>query len=216
MLVFSFLFDGEELSLPVSPLPYGWGVAQTARELTVNGTGSVYLPGDGAAHSEPLEFLLPAREYPFCVPGAVPDPTHYIKRFTAWIQGKRIGRYVVPGMINARVVLEELTYEERDGTGDVYCKLYLKESPVLEAVTTEAAASTDSASRPAMETAAAAQTYTAVSGDCLSVICRRFYGGGTARYYNALAAYNGIKNPHLIFPGQVLTIPTAAQLGVSA
>ena len=54
-----------------------------------------------------------------------------------------------------------------------------------------------------------------VAGDCLSVICRRFYGNGTAKYYNALAAYNGIKNPHLIFPGQVLTLPPASQLGVS-
>ena len=54
-----------------------------------------------------------------------------------------------------------------------------------------------------------------VAGDCLSVICRRFYGNGTATCYNALAAYNGIKNPHLIYPGQVLTIPPKAQLGVS-
>ena len=212
MLVFSFLCDGEELRLPVPPLPYSWGVGQSARELTVNGRGTVYLPGDGAAYSAPLEFMLPARRYPFCAPGAVADPDHYLARLTAWIQGKKIVRYVVPGRINARVVLEELTYEERDGTGDVYCKLYLKESPALEAVTSEAASGSG---RPAMETAAAAQTYTVVSGDCLSVICRRFYGSGTAQYYNALAAYNGIRNPHLIFPGQVLTIPSAAQLGVS-
>ena len=212
MLGFSFLCDGEELRLPVPPLPYGWGVGQNVRELTVNGTGTVYLPGDGAAHSAALEFLLPARSFPFCAPGAVADPDYYLTRLTAWIQGKKIVRYVVPGRINARVVLEELTFEERDGTGDVSCKLYLKESPALEAVTSEAAAGSG---RPAMETAAAAQTYTVVSGDCLSVICRRFYGNGTAKYYNALAAYNGIQNPHLIFPGQVLTIPPAGQLGVS-
>ena len=212
MLGFSFLCDGEELRLPVPPLPYGWGVGQNVRELTVNGTGTVYLPGDGAAHSAALEFLLPARSYPFCAPGAVADPDYYLTRLTAWIQGKKIVRYVVPGRINARVVLEELTFEERDGTGDVSCKLYLKESPALEAVTSEAAAGSG---RPAMETAAAAQTYTVVSGDCLSVICRRFYGNGTAKYYNALAAYNGIQNPHLIFSGQVLTIPPAGQLGGS-
>lgn len=213
MLGFSFLCDGEELRLPVPPLPFSWGVGQSVRELTVNGTGTVYLPGDGAAHSTPLEFILPAREYPFCAPGAVPDPAYYLGKLTAWITGNKIVRYVVPGMINARVVLEELTFEERDGTGDVTCKLYLKESPVLEAVTSDASSGS---SRPAMETAAAAQTYTVVSGDCLSVICRRFYGNGTAKYYNALAAYNGIKNPHLIFPGQVLTIPPVGQLGVSA
>ena len=133
-----------------------------------------------------------------------------------------IVRYVVPGVVNERVVIEEVTYEERDGTGDVYAKIYLKASPALEAITTEsgnAGAGTGSAAnstgRSDPETAQPTQTYTVVAGDCLSVICRRFYGNGTAACYNALAAYNGIKNPHLIYPGQVLTIPPKAQLGVS-
>lgn len=50
---------------------------------------------------------------------------------------KKIVRYVVPGVVNERVVIEEVTYEERDGTGDVYAKIYLKASPALEAITTE-------------------------------------------------------------------------------
>ena len=47
------------------------------------------------------------------------------------------------------------------------------------------------------------------------MICRRFYGNGTAKYYNAVAKYNGIKNPHLIYAGQKLTLPPAQQLGVA-
>ena len=216
-LTFSFLADGEELQLPVPPLPFGWGAGQNVRELTVNGTGTVYLPGDPAAYSTPLEFLLPAREYPFNGPGTVPDPYYYIKKLSAWVTGKKIIRYVVPGVVNERVILEELTYEERDGTGDVYAKVYLKASPALEAVTTQAGAgaSGGSGGRAEPETAQSAQTYTVAAGDCLSVICRRFYGNGTALYYNAMAAYNGIKNPHLIHPGDVLTIPPKTQLGVS-
>lgn len=46
----------------------------------------------------------------------------------------------------------------------------------------------------------------------LSVICRRYYGNGSATYYNALAAYNGISNPHLIYPGTTITIPPADEL----
>ena len=215
-LVFSFLADGEELQLPVSPVPFGWGAGQTAREITVNGTGLVYLPGDPAAHSGQLEFLLPAREYPFLAAGAVRDPYYYINKLQAWATGRKIVRYVVPGVVNERVIIEEVTFEERDGTGDVYAKVYLKASPELKAVTTEAStgAGTNSG-RGEPEEVPAAQTYTVVTGDCLSVICRRFYGNGTAKYYNALAAYNGIQNPHLIFPVQVLTIPSKAQLGVS-
>ncbi len=52
------------------------------------------------------------------------------------------------------------------------------------------------------------QTYTVVRGDCLWNIAKRFYGNG-AKYtiiYNR-GTIGG--NPNLIYPGQVLTIPTA-------
>ena len=218
-LTFSFLADGGELRLPVPPLPFGWGAAQNVRELTVNGTGTVTLPGDPAASSATREFLLPARDYPFNLPGAVTDPYYYVERLRAIVLGKKIVRYVVPGVLNERVVIQEFTYEERDGTGDVYGRLYLVSSPTLEAVTSQAIpAGTGGAGsntgRAAPETSASMQTYTVVYGDCLSVICRRFYGDGTARYYNALAAYNGIRNPNLLQPGQVITLPPKEQMGL--
>ena len=216
-LTFSFLADGEELQLPVPPLPFGWGAAQNVRELTVNGTGTVTLPGDPASVSGTLEILLPAHDYQFNQPGAVLDPYYYVERFKGWIASRKIVRYVVPGVLNERVVIQELTHQERDGTGDVYATLYLRSSPTLEAVTSQTtpagtggAGSNTGRSDP--ETTTAMQTYTVAAGDCLSVICRRFYGNGTAKYYNALAAYNGIQNPHLIRPGQVITLPPKAQL----
>jgi len=52
---------------------------------------------------------------------------------------------------------------------------------------------------------AAAQTYTVKSGDTLGQIAKQF---GTT--VDALAAANGIADPNLIRPGQVLTIPLAA------
>ena len=45
------------------------------------------------------------------------------------------------------------------------------------------------------------RTYTVKSGDTLSGIAAKF---GTT--YQAIAAKNGISNPNLIYPGQVLTI----------
>lgn len=51
--------------------------------------------------------------------------------------------------------------------------------------------------------------YTVVKGDCLWNIARKFYGSG-AKYTLIFNANKGIiKNPSLIYPGQVLTIPTA-------
>lgn len=55
--------------------------------------------------------------------------------------------------------------------------------------------------------AACSDTYVVVKGDCLWKIAQKFYGSGAqhTRIYNANK--DKIKNPNLIYPGQVLTIP---------
>ena len=49
------------------------------------------------------------------------------------------------------------------------------------------------------------QNYIVKEGDTLGEIAKRFYGNPD--YYVALAKYNKIENPALIFPGQIITIP---------
>ncbi|MET9226361.1 LysM peptidoglycan-binding domain-containing protein [Lentzea sp. NPDC003310] len=58
---------------------------------------------------------------------------------------------------------------------------------------------------PAAPAAPAVQTYTVEGGDSLWAIAERFYGDGNR--YGEIASANGIANPDLIQPGQVLTIP---------
>jgi nucleoid-associated protein YgaU len=56
-----------------------------------------------------------------------------------------------------------------------------------------------------------AQTYTVQKGDSLSKIAKETYGD--ASKWRALFEANkdSIKNPDLIYPGQVLTIPPAQE-----
>jgi hypothetical protein len=79
--------------------------------------------------------------------------------------------------------------------------------PAPEAAAPEAAAPVveEAAPTPAPEPKPAQQTYTVVSGDSLWAIAERFYGDGNR--YREIANANGIANPDLIHPGQVLTIP---------
>lgn len=49
------------------------------------------------------------------------------------------------------------------------------------------------------------RTYAVESGDTLWAISERFHGDGSR--YRQIADANGISNPELIQPGQVLTIP---------
>ena len=56
---------------------------------------------------------------------------------------------------------------------------------------------------------AAQQTYTVVSGDSLSKISKRLYGDAAKWKKIYEANTDQIKNPDLIYPGQVLKIPPA-------
>ncbi|MCC8136398.1 MAG: LysM peptidoglycan-binding domain-containing protein, partial [Ruminococcus sp.] len=61
-----------------------------------------------------------------------------------------------------------------------------------------------------VDNSAAPETYTVKSGDCLWNIAKKYYGSGS-KYtviYNANKSVIG-SNPNLIYPGQVLTIPSA-------
>lgn len=57
--------------------------------------------------------------------------------------------------------------------------------------------------------AKAGRTYTIAKGDSLSKIAKHFYGD--AKLWRKIHEANAatIKNPDLIFPGQVITIPDA-------
>ena len=56
---------------------------------------------------------------------------------------------------------------------------------------------------------AAADTYTVKSGDSRSKIAKHLYGDANSWHKIFDANRDKIKNPDLIHPGQVLTIPSA-------
>lgn len=178
--------------------------------VNISQLGDVYLPGGRARHAGTISCLLPAQDYPFCEAGAVASPQYYLDILKAWAVGKSPVRLIITGTeINASVYIEEVTESEKDGSGDVYCTIRLREHVDLEAREVSdayAAFYTGNAGRtggsPDSEI-----THKVISGDTLSMLCRRYYGNGTAAYYNALAKYNSIKNPHLIYVGQTIRIP---------
>lgn len=64
---------------------------------------------------------------------------------------------------------------------------------------------------PAPAPAPQPATYTVVKGDNLTHICKKHYGitdeGEAYRKALEVAKYNGIENPDLIYPGQVIKLP---------
>lgn len=212
-----FIVDGASVVLPVTPERAAWERGVNMETINISAVGDVYRPGKPKRHRGRIEGFFPANDYPWLAPGAVADPYYYVSLFSALMEEKTVVRYIVGGTeINAQVVVEGISYEERDGSGDVYYTLSLAEWVDLEAVTVSGIdtswtgnAGTGNSGQTSDQTT---QQYTVVSGDMLSIICRRYYGNGSAKYYNALAVYNSIANPHLIHPGDVIQIPPEDQL----
>lgn len=119
---------------------------------------------------------------------------------------------------NMKVSLESYTIEESADEGfDCMVKIKLKQwrnygtKTVKVSVQQEKTTAAPEAPRAAESAPVPAsnQTYTVKKGDCLWAIARKFYGSG-AKYTTIYNANKGVigGNPNLIYPGQVLTIPT--------
>ena len=87
--------------------------------------------------------------------------------------------------------------------GTKTCKITLPEASKPVAVTPAPKRETTNSPAPVSQN----KTYTVVRGDCLWNIAKKFYGNGSqyTKIYNANK--DKIKNPNLIYVGQVLTIP---------
>lgn len=213
-----FIRDQVSLVMPVTPGHYQWTVGKRMETININQLGDVYRPGGLTRFSGNFDFLLPAQDYPWLEPGARADPQYYLDYLNAWAADEKTVRMVITGTeINALVYIEDVTQGETDGTGDRYITVAVREYCDLEAVEVATNSGTQNTGRVAGGNSGKPQSYTIAPGDTLSVICRRYYGKSSAKYYNALAKYNGIKNPHLIYPGVTIQIPSeSVLLGVSA
>ena len=122
--------DGTPLTLPVTPAGYSWAVGRNLETINISQLGDVYRPGGRSRFAgDALECLLPAQEYPWMEAGAVANPQYYLDLLTAWAAAGEPVRYIVSGTeINTLVYIESVEYGERDGTGDVYVSLRLREN----------------------------------------------------------------------------------------
>lgn len=198
----------EEMVLPVTPEAYKISHGQRVEIVNISGMGDIALAGLPTLCQVSLELLLPttARSY---ANGTPQDPEWYLWHWRMWVDEGTVLRFIVTDTyINLPVLIEDFTDGEADGSNDRRCTLTLREYRSVEVKQTNTA--TGNAVREAEMAPETARQYTVAAGDCLSAISRRFYG--EASLYGRLAAYNGIKNANLIYPGQVVRLPPRDQL----
>lgn len=200
----------EVFVLPVTPAGYQISHGRKAVQVDMHGTGTVNLPGEPILMDESIECFFPAREYPFAQRSAGTDPFVPLETLEKWSDGGDPVRFIVSDTpVNALVLLDPITYGERDGTRDLYVTIPMRGYRLLTAPATEGE-STGNAPRAVETEPAHAGTYVVRRGDTLSAIARWIYGD--ASLSGRLAAANGISNPDLIRVGQVLQLPDVEAL----
>lgn len=143
-----------------------------------------------------------------CFPlGNAPSPEEGAAALKAML-GKKTVRFVAAGISNPvsmQVTVEKLRlWEEAGDCGTVYFALTLREYRSPQVKTTVAASGGTVTAVERADTREVPVSCTVVRGDTLWAIARRYLGDGSR--YPELAKKNGIQNPNLIYPGQVITI----------
>ncbi|MCL2562419.1 MAG: LysM peptidoglycan-binding domain-containing protein [Oscillospiraceae bacterium] len=176
--------------------------------------------GEGAELSFTL--MLPRRRYPFArYDGRFSEPERFLERFLALRERRQPFRFICARIspagrlltdTNLRVSLESLELVEcAENGGDLTVQLTLREYREHRAARVVSERHRVIIEGPARETdnRPVVPTHTVVRGDTLWGIARRHLGDG--RRYREIFELNRdqIRNPNLIFPGQVLRLPVA-------
>ncbi len=198
----------EKFQLPIPPKDYT--VTKTANNATFNveNIGEVSFIGKSNLTTLPaIETFFPKRNYSFCQYSTFPTPNDCVALINKWINSGKPIRYTVTGTsINMECTIESFEYKEQDGTGDIFFTLELKEYRRIILQTNTATTNSTSKTLKRVVTIKTPSVYTVKKGDTLSLIAKKVYGNSNRwkDLYNKNKSK--IKNPNMIYPGQVLAV----------
>lgn len=190
-------------TLPVSPESFEMGINNNNTTVNINSLGDINLLGKRGLYSISLSSFFPNQYYYFCVtkPRA---PYYYIEVLQTALDNNDICQLIITGTnVNLACTIEDLKYGERDGSGDVYFTISLKEYREVEHKKVNSSVLSSNRARTTTKTTSE-RTYCVKKGDTLSGIAKSQTGSSS----NWRTIYNDNKsviggNPNLIYPGQV-------------
>lgn len=206
--------NDEVFELPVLPEELEIKEKSENKNHTLQNIGEITIINTVNLANLNLKGLFPANHAPFVSSSILKEPIEYIRTLKKWRATKLPLRVVVTDTafpFTWACTIENLEYKEVAGeVGDIYYSLelkeyryyYVKKVNLVKAESTKLAATSVVLNRPVEK--ALPKTYTVQSGDTLYAICKKQLGDGNK--YKEVAQKNNIKNPNLIYPGQVLKL----------
>ncbi|EJO5347136.1 LysM peptidoglycan-binding domain-containing protein [Clostridium botulinum] len=203
---FWLLQNKDKLQLPIPPESFDVNVGNMNETIVVENVGEINLLGKSRLATISLASFFPAQQYDFCQYTSFPNPYECIALIEKFRKLGQVRVLITESNVNQIFYIEDFTYGERDGTGDVYFTLNFKEyrKVIAKSINTSKANRALQKPRPATKKPSVGRKYTVKRGECLWNIAKRYYGNGMK--YKDIARKNNIKNPNLIYPGQVLTL----------
>lgn len=212
-------FDGKQLTLPINPESIEQTSEGNNTDIQIVGLGRTVRKGEPGLTTFSIESFFP-NENSYFYTGVKPKTCiEFIEKIrNTENKNNNVAKIVTTGLpvnINMYFVVENFKYSNKAGEEeDIYYTLDIKQYKAYGAKTVKVDLSGLASARAMAATQAAAaassqtqQTYTVKKGDCLWNIAKACCGNGArwGELYNLNK--NKIKNPNLIYPGQVLTLP---------
>lgn len=212
-----FRYNGKKYKLPANPEEIKRSRKLNVEKYQVLGEGQVSIPTHCGLEEISFEAEFPSQGYHYVEAGAKADADYYEKMFRKAQRNMQPVRFIasndISDDISMMVLVEKVDAVEKAGEeGDKYISLTLLQYKApgkrYVAVQTPAAVvrqeeNAEEAQNPAVTEN---KTHTVQPGDTLWGLAKKYYGNG-ALYPKIASANPGIKNPNLIYDGQVLIIP---------
>lgn len=219
----AYHFYLDKMLLPVSPEKLQMKINNANKTYTLINEGEINVLKTPGLTDVEFDIRLPNVQYAFAMyKSGFQRASYFLDKLESLKTGKSSFQFIVTRVLpngdmlfgtNMKVSLEEYSIKEDAGEGfDVVVSIKLKQYRPYGTKTCNisfASSKPKAVVTPAreVENPPAAKSYTVVKGDCLWNIAKRFYGNGSKYTVIYNANTDKIKNPNLIYPGQVLTIP---------
>lgn len=201
--------QGEEaLQLPVKPTDFNVTVAHRNTVVNVIQLGDINLLGKTGLRDVSLSSFFPAKSYNFSINSVIKEPITCVNTLENWRNSGKPVRVIITDVLNMEATIESFTWGERDGTGDIYYTIALKEYKKIKNKKSTATISTvpETTRETKDPDSNAGTTYTVKEGDSLWAISKKYYGDGSQYTKIYEANKDKIRDPNLIYKGVVLQI----------